>query len=154
MGSGSVPISVGVGLRIPPLYAFRWKQGQNWSFGHSVIHGTTFDDFRSLWRHLKKIPKIINFAILVSELFFRNKYVIIVISIVFDSKWWVTWPFSPYGLKNDQFGHFIGKFIPTSGLMISMSRNVYFWHQYLLSFNLRYRTWHKLIIHRKSSRKL
>ena len=102
----------------------------------------------------KKFQKLLILRFLVSELFFRNKYVLIVISIVFDSKWWVTWPFSPYGLKNDQFGHFIGKFIPTSGLMISMSRNVYFWHQYLLSFNLRYRTWHKLIIHRKSSRKL
>ena len=50
-------------LRIPPLYAFWQKYGQKWSFGHSVIHGTTFDHFRSLWRHFKKIPKIINFAI-------------------------------------------------------------------------------------------
>ena len=50
-------------LRIPPLYAFWQKYGQLWSFGLSVIHGTTFDHFRSLWRHFKKIPKNINFAI-------------------------------------------------------------------------------------------
>ena len=102
----------------------------------------------------KKFQKLLILRFLVSELFFRTKYVSIVISIVFDSKWWVTWPFSPYELKNNQFDHFIGKFIPTSGLMISMSRNEYFWDQCLLGFNLRYRTWHKLIIHRKSSKKL
>ena len=102
----------------------------------------------------KKFQKLLILRFLVSELFFRNKYVLIVISIVFDSKWWVTWLFSPYELKNDQFDHFIGKFIPTSGLMISMSRSEYFWDQYLLGFNLRYRTSHKLIIHRKSSSKL
>ena len=102
----------------------------------------------------KKFQKLLILRFLVSELFFRNKYVFIVISIIFDSKWWVTWPFSPYELKNNQFDHFIGKFISTSGLMISMSRNEYFWNQCLLGFNLRYHTWHKLIIHKKSSRKL
>ena len=50
-------------LRIPPLYAFWRKYGQKWFFGHSVVHGTTFEHFRSLWRHLKKNRKIINFAI-------------------------------------------------------------------------------------------
>ena len=141
-------------LRIPPLYAFWRKYGQNWSFGHSVIYGTTFDDFRSLWRHFKKFQKSLILRFLVSELFFRNKYVLIVTSIVFDSKWWVTWLFSPYELKNNQFDHFIGKFIPTSGLMIDLSWHDYFWDQCLLGFNLRYHTWNKLIIHRKSSKKL
>ena len=102
----------------------------------------------------KKFQKLLMVVFLISELFFRYKYVTIVISFVYASKLWVTWQLSPYKRENEQFDHFIGKFITTSGLMISMSRNVYFWHQYLLSFNLRYRTWHKLIIHRKSSRKL
>ena len=103
----------------------------------------------------KKIPKIINFAVfLISELFFRYKYVIIVISFVYASKLWVTWQFSPYKRENEQFDHFIGKFIPTSGLMISLSRNDYFWDQWFLGFNLRYRMRYKLIIHRKSSKKL
>ena len=102
----------------------------------------------------KKIQKLLILWFLVSELFFRNKYVLIVISIVFDSKWWVMWPFSPYQLKNEHFDHFIGKFIPTSGLIIILSQDDYFWDQYLLSFNLRYRTWPKTIIHRKSSKNL
>ena len=102
----------------------------------------------------KKFKKLLILRFLVSELFFRDKYVFIVISIVFDSKWWVTWPFSPYELKNNQFDHFIGKFIPTSGLMISMARNEHFWDQCFLGFNFRYLTWHKLIIQRKSSRQL
>ena len=50
-------------LRIPPLYVFWRNYDQPWSFGHSNIDGTTFDHFRSLWRHLKKIQKNINFAV-------------------------------------------------------------------------------------------
>ena len=102
----------------------------------------------------KKFHKLLILRCLVSEIFFRNRYVLIVISIANASKWWVTWPFSPYGLKNDQFGHFIGKFIPTSGLMIDLPWHDYFWDQCLLGFNLRYHTCHKLIINRKSSKKL
>ena len=102
----------------------------------------------------KKFQKSLILRFLVSELFFRNRYVFIVISIVFDSKWWVTWPFSHNELEDDQFGQFIDKFISISGLIISLSRIDYFRIQRLLGFNLRYRTWHKLIIHRKSSKKL
>ena len=102
----------------------------------------------------KKSQKLLISRFLVPELFFRYKQVILVISFVFASKWWVTWPFSHYELENDQFDHFIGKFIPTSGLMIGLSRNDYFWNQWLLGFNLRYHTWHKSFIHRKSSKKL
>ena len=102
----------------------------------------------------KKIEKLLISRFFVSELFFRNKYKLTVISIVFASKWWVTWPFSHYELENDHFDCFIGKCIPTSGLMINLSLNDYFWDLCLLGFNLRYRTWHNLIIHRKSSKKL
>ena len=102
----------------------------------------------------KKIPKIINSTVFGFWVIFCNKYVLIVISIVNASKWWVTWPFSHYEFENDQFDHFIGKLIPISGLIISLSRNDYCWDQWILGFNLRYRTWHKLIIHRKSSKKL
>ena len=39
-------------LRIPPLYAFWRKCGRKWSFDHFIIHGTTIDHLRSLWRHI------------------------------------------------------------------------------------------------------
>ena len=102
----------------------------------------------------KKFQKLLILRFLMSDLFFRNKYKPIVISLVYASKWWVTWLFLHNELENDHFDRFIGKFIPTSGLIISLSRNDYFWNQLLLAFNLRYRTWHKLIINRKSSKKL
>ena len=102
----------------------------------------------------KKSKKLLISQFLVSELFFRDQYVLIVISIEYASKWWVTWPISHNQLENDQFDLSIGKLIPTSGLIISLSRNDYFWDQWLLGFNLRYRTWHELIIHRISSKKL
>ena len=102
----------------------------------------------------KKIQKLLISRFSVSKLFFRNKYVLIVISIEYASKWWVTWPFSHNELEDDQFCQFIDKFISTSGLIISLSPIDYFWDKCLLGFNLRYRTWHKLIIHRKSSKKL
>ena len=102
----------------------------------------------------KKSKKLLISQFLVSELFFRDQYVLIVISIEYASKWWVTWPISHNQLENDQFDLSIGKLIPTSGLIISLSRNDYFWDQRLLGFNLRYRTWHELIIHRISSTKL
>ena len=150
MGLGTVSES----LRIPPLFAFWQKYGHKWSFGHSVIHGTTFDHFRSLWRHFKKFQKLLILRFLMSDLFFRNKYKPIVINLVYASKWWVTWLFLHNELENDHFDRFIGKYIPTSGLMVNLSRNDYFWYQCLLSFNLRCHTWHKLEIHRKSSKKL
>ena len=102
----------------------------------------------------KKSKKLLISQFLVSELFFRDQYVLIVISIEYASKWWVTWPISHNQLENDQFDLSIGKLIPTSGLIITLSRNDYFWDQWLLGFNLRYRTWHELIIHRISSTKL
>ena len=102
----------------------------------------------------KKSKKLLISQFLVSELFFRDKYVLIVISIEYASKWWVTWPISHNQLENDQFDLSIGKLIPTSGLIISLSRNDYFWDQGFLGFNLRYRTWHELIILRISSKRL
>ena len=102
----------------------------------------------------KKSKKRLISQFLVSELFFRDKYVLIVISIAYASEWWVTWPISHYEFQNDQFDHLIGKLIPTSGLLISLSQNDYFWDHWLLGFNLRYHTWHKLLIHRISSKKL
>ena len=86
---------------------------------------------------------------MVSECFFRDKYVLIIISTVYAQTWWVTWPFSHYELENGQFDHFIGDFFPISGLIISLSRNIYFWNQWLLDFNLRYRTCHKLFTQKK-----
>ena len=100
----------------------------------------------------KKFQKLLILRFLMSDLFFRNKYKPIVISLVYASKWWVTWLFLHNELENDHFDRFIGKYIPTSGLMVNLSRNDYFWYQCLLSFNLRYHTWHKLEIHRKSSK--
>ena len=102
----------------------------------------------------KKFQKILILRFLVSDLFFRKKYKIIVISFVYASKWWVMWPFLHYELENDHFVPFIGKFIQTSGLMINSSRNDYFWYQWLLGFNLRYHTWHEIVFHRKTSEKL
>ena len=102
----------------------------------------------------KKFEKLLISQFLVFEYFFRNEYKHVVISIVYAFKWWVTWPFFHYELENDHFDRFIGKFIPTSGLMIDLSWHDYFWDQCLLGFNLRYHTWNKLIIHRKSSKKL
>ena len=46
-------------LRIAPLYAFWRKCSRKWSFGDLIIHATTFDHFRSLWRHFKKNKEII-----------------------------------------------------------------------------------------------
>ena len=102
----------------------------------------------------KKFEKLLISQFLIFEYFFRNEYKHVVISIVYASKWWVTWPFLNYELENDHFDRFIGKFIPTSGLMIDLSWHDYFWDQCLLGFNLRYHTWHIVIIHRKSSKKL
>ena len=67
----------------------------------------------------KKSKKLLISQFLVSELFFRDQYVLIVISIEYASKWWVTWPISHNQLENDQFDLSIGKLIPTSGLIIS-----------------------------------
>ena len=102
----------------------------------------------------KKFQKLLILRFLVSDLFFHYKYKLINMSFVYASKWRVMWPFLHNELENDHFDRFIGKFIPTSGLMINLSRNDYFWYQCLLGFNLRYHTWHKLEIHRKSSKKL
>ena len=90
----------------------------------------------------------------VSEWFFRDKNVFIEISIVNASKWWVMWPCLHYDPKNGQFDHFIRKIITTSGLIISLVRSKYFCDQCFLSFNLRYHTWHKPLIYRKSSMRL
>ena len=102
----------------------------------------------------KKFQKLLILRFFVPDLFFRNINKLIIISFGYASKWWVTWPFLYNELENDHFDRFIGKFIPTSGLMIYLSQTDYFWYQYLLGFNLRYHTWHKLEIHRKSSKKL
>ena len=102
----------------------------------------------------KKFEKLLISQFLILEYFFRNEYKHVVISIVYASKWWVTWPFFHYAIGNDHFDGFIGKFISTSGLMIDLSWHDYFWDHCLLGFNLRYHTWHKVIIHRKSSKKL
>ena len=102
----------------------------------------------------KKSKKLLISQFLVSELFFRDQYVLIVISLEYASKWWVTWPISHNQFENDQFDLSIGKFIPTSGLIINLSLDDYFWDQCLLSFNLRYCTWHKLMVDRKNSKKL
>ena len=102
----------------------------------------------------KKFEKLLISQFLIFEYFFRNEYKHVVISIVYASKWWVTWPFFHYAIGNDHFDGFIGKFISTSGLMIDLSWHDYFWDHCLLGFNLRYHTWHKVIIHRKSSKKL
>ena len=102
----------------------------------------------------KKFQKLLILRFLMSDLFFRDKYKPIVISLVYASKWWVAWLFLHNELENDHFDRFIGKFIPTSGLIINLSLDDYFWDQCLLSFNLRYRTWLKIIIHRKSSKNL
>jgi len=116
-----------------------WPEVIIWSFRHTWCHFWSFPVTMTSFQ--KIFQKILISWFLVSELFFRNKYVLIVISFVYASKWWVTWPFSHYELENDQFDHFIGKINPTSGLIISLSRNDYFWDQWLLGFNLRYRTW-------------
>ena len=50
-----------------------------------------------------KNPKKLISRFLVIELFFRNKYVLKVISILCASKRWVAWPFSHYEFDNDQF---------------------------------------------------
>ena len=102
----------------------------------------------------KKLEKLLMSRFVVSVWFFRSNYKHVIISIVYASKWWVTWPFFHYELKNDHFDRFIGKFIPTSGLRIDSSWNDYFWDQCLLGFNLRYHKWYKLIIYRKSPKKL
>jgi len=141
-------------LRIPLLYVFWRNYGQKWSFGHSNIHVPLLIISGHYDVISKKSKKLLISQFLVSELFFRDQYVLIVISIEYASKWWVTWPISHNQLENDQFDLSIGKLIPTSGLIISLSRNDYFWDQGFLGFNLRYRTWHELIIHRKSSTKL
>ena len=77
----------------------------------------------------KKMKKILILRILISECFFRNKNVLIVIRITFASKWCVTWPCYQYELENDRFDQSIRHFIVTSGEMISGSRNKYFWNQ-------------------------
>ena len=67
------------------------------------------------------MPNIFNFVFFfVSLLIFRYKYVLILISFLCASKWWITWRFSRYELENDQFNRFNGKFIPTYGLIISV----------------------------------
>ena len=81
------------------------------AIGFNFDHGITFDHFRSLWRHFKKTLKIMNFVFLVSELYPGNGYALIVKSFVYAWKWWIVWPFSHYEIDNDQFDHFIGKFI-------------------------------------------
>ena len=100
----------------------------------------------------KKSKKFSILWFLASGLFFRSKYVLIVISFAYASKWWITWQFSHYELDNYQFDHFIGKVSLICGVIMSLSRNNYFWNQWFLSFNLRYRTWHQFIVHRKSSK--
>ena len=124
-------------LRIPQPYAFWRNCGQKWSLGHFVIHWTTIDHFRYLWRHFKKIEKIGNFAIIGFWVFFREKTIVIIISIGYASKWWVTWPLTHNDLENDQFGHFIRIFIGTSGLMIRWSQKQYFCNECNKCFNLR-----------------
>ena len=122
--------------------------------------GVIIESFSHIWNHFWSFPvamtsfqknekKIVISLLLVFEWFFRNKNIMIVKIIEYASKWWVTWPFLHYQLENDHFDHFIGKFIPTSGLMINLSRHDYFWDQCLLGFILRYRKWRQLIIHRK-----
>ena len=125
-------------LRIPQPYAFWRNCGQKWSLGHFVIHGTTIDHFRYLWRHFKQFKKLLISLLLVSVCFFRDKNIVTVISIKYASKWWVTRPFLHNDLKNDQFGHFIRIFIGTSGLMIGRSQKQYFCSQRNKCFNLRY----------------
>ena len=144
-----------IGVKDTPTICFLaeiWSDVIIWSFRKTSNHFWSFPVTMRSFQ--KKFQKLIILRFLVSELFFRNKYMLIVISIVNASKWWVTWPFSYCEFENDQFDHFIGKLIPISGLIISLSRNDYFLDQWILGFNLRYRTRHKLIIHRKSSKKL
>ena len=129
-----------------------WSKVIIWSFQHTWYHFWSFPVTMTSFQ--KKSKKLLISQFLISELFFRDQYVLIVISIEYASKWWVTWPISHNQLENDQFDLSIGKLIPTSGLIISLSRNNYFWDQGFLGFNLRYRTWHELIIHRISSTKL
>ena len=47
----------------------------------------------------KKFEKLLISRFLVTEIFFRNKYNLMVISIVYASKWWVTWPFHTINSK-------------------------------------------------------
>ena len=125
-------------LRIPPLYAFRLKCGQKWSFGYFIMHSTTNNHFRSLWRHLKKFKKILISRFSVSECFFRTKTVLIIISSENAAKWCVTWPYFEYDLENAQFDHSFRNFIRTSGSKICWSPNKYFSNQCKKCFNLRY----------------
>ena len=59
--------------------------------------------------HYDSLESLLNSRFFVSELFFRNKYKLILISIVYASKSWVTWPFWHNKLKNDHFDHFIDR---------------------------------------------
>ena len=85
----------------------------------------------------KKLKKLVISLLLVSECFFREKTIVIIISIGYASKWWVTWPLTHNDLENDQFGHFIRIFIGTSGLMIRWSQKQYFCNECNKCFNLR-----------------
>ena len=87
----------------------------------------------------KKLKKLLISRFSVSEWFFRNKNVLIVISSKNAAKWCVTWPFSEYGLENPQFDHYFRNFIRTSGSKISWSQNKYFWNQCKKCFHLRYK---------------
>ena len=129
-----------------------WSEMIVWSYRHTWYHFWAFPVTMTSFE--KKFEKLLISRFLVSEYFFRNEYKHVVISIVYASKWWVTWPFFHYAIGNDHFDGFIGKFISTSGLMIDLSWHDYFWDHCLLGFNLRYHTWQNLIILRKSSEKL
>ena len=86
----------------------------------------------------KKLKKLLISRFLVSEWFFRDKNVLIVISITYASKWCVMWPSYQSDLENDWFEHRLRNLIITSGWMISRSRNKYFWNQWNKCISLSY----------------
>ena len=85
----------------------------------------------------KKFKKLVISLLLVFKWFFRNKNIVILISIEFASKWWVMWQFLQYDLENDQFGQLIRNYTSTSGSMIRWSPKQYFSNQCNKCFNLR-----------------
>ena len=91
-------------LRIPPLYVFF---GETMVTSDHLVIPTYMVSLLIISGHhdviSKKSKKLLILQFLVSELIFRDQYVLIVISIEYAPKWWVTWPISHNQLENDQF---------------------------------------------------
>ena len=78
-----------------------WSEVIIWSFRHTWNHFWSFPVTMTSFQ--KKIQKLLILRFFMSDLFFRNKYKPIVISLVYASKWWVTWLFLHNELENYHF---------------------------------------------------